>query len=294
MNLKADIFQYTGLYAGLARYKLSLAVAFSAATGYIISREKVDLGLLIITAGVFLLASGSAALNQVTERIPDAVMERTRERPLPSGKLTIGKAVRAIFILLLAGSLLLASSNIYAFLLGLSCLFLYNFLYTFLKSRSVLAIVPGALVGAIPPLMGFIAAGGNLSDPRILSFSAFMLMWQLPHFWIVLLHYHDDYDRAGFMTISRYLNDRQIRWLVLGWVLITSVFLIVFFGISDIFGKYVARIVWILNPLFIILFIKTLFTRERYPGNKVNFIILNSFGALLMISLIIDALLHGN
>ncbi len=291
MEPKNKILQTAGFYARLAKYKLACAIAFSSATGYIICSERVDTGLLIVSAGVFLLAAGSAALNQVMEMIPDGIMIRTRGRPLPSGKLSIKEAGIASGLLIVSGSILVAFADIYALLTGLLCIFLYNLLYTFLKPRSALAIVPGALTGALPPVIGFLASGGIISDPRIISFSAFMFLWQLPHFWILLLKYRDDYNRAGFRTICHYMKESQLKLLVFGWVLITSLFLLVFFGISDIFGKYLARIIWLLNPVFILLFIKALFSSEKQFNTKGAFVILNAFGFLVMVSLILDSLL---
>ena len=293
MKSKSDSVPVLRLYGSFVKYKLSLAVAFSSATGYIICCNKADRGLFAVTIAVFLLASGSAALNEVQEKFQDGIMDRTRERPIPSGKLSLERARTIVTLLLISGGILCLFSGIYPFLLGISCIFLYNYLYTYLKSKSIFAVIPGALVGAIPPVIGFVAAGGSISDLKIVTFSAFMFLWQLPHFWLVILKYRDDYSRAGFKTIGLYLDDKQIRKLVICWVLLTSLFILIFFCLSNVFGKYFARIILVLNPVFVVIFAKTLLPAGEEFRFRSTFIILNSFGLLVMIALIVDSILKG-
>lgn len=281
------------LYGELTKYRLSLAVAFSSATGYILSSEKAAPGVFVLSAAIFLLASGSVALNQIQERFTDGIMERTRGRPIPSGNISIGRAKNITISLLVSGSILLLIYGIYPFLLGISCIFLYNVLYTLLKPKSTLAIFPGAMVGAIPPAIGFISAGGSISDPRIITFSTFMFFWQLPHFWIILLKYREDYNRAGFKTLGLFMDERNIRMLVFVWILFTSFYILIFFGVSDTFGKYLPGIILILNPIFVLLFTRMLFSRQQRLNFNGTFIVLNSFGFLIMILVIVASLLNA-
>jgi protoheme IX farnesyltransferase len=139
------------MIAELTKCKLSLVVAFSTVTGYLIFDGGSAGGLWPVAAGVFLLSAGAAALNQYTKRISDAVMARTAGRPLPSGRMTSATAASVAIILLVSGSLLLGFSGLVPFLLGLANVLLYNFIYTGLKKVTALAIIPGALVGAVPP-----------------------------------------------------------------------------------------------------------------------------------------------
>lgn len=277
----------------LIKYKLSLAVAFSAGTGYFLYRNSFDLSLIPLLTGVFMLASGSAALNQFTEREQDSKMERTMGRAIPSKKMTLPAAVNLIAALMVSGSCLLLVNGIFPLVLGILNVILYNLVYTSLKKTTALAIIPGALVGAIPPVIGFTSAGGAIWDTKILLFSTLMFLWQMPHFWLLLIRYGREYRNAGFVTISDYLNNTQIRNIVFLWILLTSLFLMFFFGFTNLFGKIFSYLVLILNPLFIVFFYRMLFFQKKPNYLKGAFIMLNAFSILIMLLLIIDSLLTG-
>ena len=193
----------TSTYLQLIKFKLSVAVAFSAAAGYILFENAGSLtGLAATAAGVFFLAGGAAALNQFQERRTDALMPRTRKRPLPSHDLRSRTALFAALLMIAGGLVLLASfTGWLPALLGLMNVVLYNLIYTNLKRRTFLAVIPGGLVGAVPPLIGFTAAGGSLFAPQALFLAGFMFMWQLPHFWLLLSSYRLEYVRAGFCYV---------------------------------------------------------------------------------------------
>src|SRR5574338_1116718 len=125
-------------------------------------------------------------------------MKRTRNRPIPSGKISPENALKIAVTLLIAGATMIyAGSGLLALGLGLLNLLWYNAIYTKLKKVNPLAIIPGSLVGAIPPAVGWVAAGGSISDPRILIISSFFFIWQIPHFWLLLLVLDKDYETAG-------------------------------------------------------------------------------------------------
>jgi protoheme IX farnesyltransferase len=147
--------------------------------------------------GVALLAAGAGALNQVQERELDARMPRTRCRPLPAAQIGPRAALACAAALLLAGLALLARAGAPAALLGLGATLWYNVLYTPLKRRSALAPVAGALVGAAPPAIGWVSAGGTLADPRLASLCGLLLLWQLPHVALLALAHNDEHAAAG-------------------------------------------------------------------------------------------------
>ena len=279
------------VWCELIKYKLSMAVACSAGTGYFLFSNSFDTGLIPVVSGVFLMASGSAVLNQYTEREQDSLMGRTKGRPIPSKKVTPAEAKRLLAFLLIAGSCVLLTTGIIPFALGMLTVFLYNLVYTSLKKTTALAIIPGALVGAIPPLIGFTAAGGTVFNQKILLFATFMFLWQMPHFWLLLIKYGKEYKSAGFITISDYLNEGEIRNIAFLWIFLTSVFLMFFTGLSDIFSKFFTSIIFILSPLFIFFFYKMLFSQNRSSGVTKAFIALNVFSILVMFLLIADSIL---
>ena len=278
------------VYADLTRYKLSLAVTFSSVTGYFIFHNKIEITLLCLICGVFFLASGSAVMNQVTEVRYDSVMGRTMQRPLPQEKISRGKAMLLSAALFCTGIFLLSLTGFIPSLLGIFNIILYNFIYTKLKRVTPLAVIPGVLVGAIPPLIGFEAAGGGVPGNGIMVFSAFMFLWQLPHFWLILLKYHKEYETAGFVTISHLMNERQIRVLIFLWGLFSTIFLLSFSVVGILFSRYISLVLIPLNIIFILAFYYLLFRKSEKNEFHGAFILINSFSLLIMILFIINSL----
>jgi protoheme IX farnesyltransferase len=274
------------MIAELTKWKLSLAVAFSSVTGFLISSAGVDSDLAVVAAGVFLLSSGAAALNQYTERGSDALMARTAGRPLPSGRMTPLTAVIIAAALLVFGGLLLAFSGRMPFILGLVNVLLYNVIYTGLKKRTALAILPGALVGAIPPVIGYTAAGGAMTDTVIMLFALFMFLWQIPHFWLLLVRYGSEYERAGFKILFSKTDSEKIKRLVFLWILASSLALWILTGIFMPLPALAGSLLLILNIVFILLFRQIINLPETGKRSKHAFILLNSFSILVMIVLI--------
>jgi protoheme IX farnesyltransferase len=286
-----DKKSFAAMVAELIKWKLSLAVVFSAATGYLLSFGRADGGLLVVAAGVFLLSSGASALNQYTERRSDAIMDRTAGRPLPSGQMTPLTAVAVAIVLLVSGSLMLGFSGLMPLFLGLLNVLLYNVIYTGLKKRTTLAIVPGALVGAIPPIIGYTAAGGVMTDTVILLFSLFMFLWQMPHFWLLLVRYGSEYEKAGIKTLYSTMDGEKIKRLVLIWIVASSLALWILGGIFMSLPAYAIVSLLGFNIAFILLFRKILNLPETGQRSKYAFILINSFSILVMIILITVSLI---
>jgi protoheme IX farnesyltransferase len=201
----------------LGKAPVSFLAACSAATGFILaaSKERAPVGVWAPFLGTFFLALGASAVNQLQDRAVDGRMERTRGRPLPSGAIGVPAASGAAALFLLAGLLLLARSGAAPAGLGGLAVAWYNGVYAWLKRRSAFAAVPGSLVGSIPPAIGWAAAGGRLTDPALLALGAFFALWQLPHFWLLLLDRREDYERAALPVPTRLLGfgqARQDRW----------------------------------------------------------------------------------
>jgi protoheme IX farnesyltransferase len=287
------IIKTLSVYADLIKFRLSLAVVFSSVAGYYLFRNTADRRLFFLATGIFLLASGSAALNQYTERMADSVMERTRNRPIPSEKIPGKTAARIASLLLLSGCIFLCYNGITPLLLGMFNVVLYNVVYTTLKKTTILSIIPGALVGAIPPIIGFSSAGGTLFHLNIIAFSVFMFLWQLPHFWLIIIKYGKEYKAAGFATISKYLNETQIKYLVFFWVLFSTVFLLLFCVLADSLNKDLIVLLSAVNIAFISFFYRMLFLKKEPVEIKGAFILFNSFGIFIMFLIITVSVLKG-
>jgi protoheme IX farnesyltransferase len=151
--------------------------------------------------GTGLIASGTAALNQWYERDADRKMRRTSQRPIPSGRLTAGRALAFGVALSMAGFLQLwLGVNLLSGVLGLFTLLSYLFVYTPLKQRSWLSTTVGAVPGAMPPMIGFAAAAGQLTAEAWVLF-AILFLWQFPHFYSIAWMYREDYSRAGIVML---------------------------------------------------------------------------------------------
>jgi heme o synthase len=212
------------LLFSLGKTKISLLVTLSTATGYLLAAEEVAIQMLLPAAAVFLLACGSCALNQFQERKIDALMERTRNRPLPSGKLKPFSGLFISLALISVGSFILFHrAGSLTGILGLFAIFWYNGIYTTLKRKTAFAAIPGALIGAIPPALGWVSGGGSLLDPRIWAMVFFFFMWQITHFWLLLLDFGKDYEKAGFPSLTRIFSPAQLRRILFAWMFATAV-----------------------------------------------------------------------
>jgi len=194
----------------------------SAATGFVLAAHGASPALAPTVAGVFLLACGAGALNQAQEGDVDALMTRTAKRPVPTGRISARGALLVAVSLLAAGTAFL-SFNPVAMLLGFATVFWYNGVYTPLKRVSAFAAIPGGVVGAIPPVIGWVAGGGAPTDPRILAVAFFFFVWQVPHFWLLLLRIGDDYARAGLPTLTRVFTRPQFARIIYVWIIATAV-----------------------------------------------------------------------
>lgn len=182
----------------LTKVRLSLVVVISAIAGYLMGPGQFNtlhFGLLIV--GGFLMSGASNAFNQSIERNLDRMMDRTRERPLPAGRMSLTQSIIIASVFALLGVVFLAMINWLSAVLGFLALFIYVLVYTPLKQITPWAVFVGAFPGAIPPMLGYIAASGSFGiEPGILF--AVQFIWQFPHFWAIAWVADEDYAKAGF------------------------------------------------------------------------------------------------
>ena len=267
-------------------------MALTVITGYLLVRGTFDTGLILPVIGIFIMACGSSAINQYQERNSDARMNRTKGRPIPSGRISPRNALLAGLFLSISGEFILfTGSGLGIALLGLLALFWYNGIYTPLKSRTAFAVIPGAVIGAIPPLVGWVAAGGELSDPHALILAFFFFIWQVPHFWLLMLKYGKEYAAVGLPSITSLFSIRQIKNITFIWIFATVVaaFMLPVFGIVQswiiIAGLFVAG--FSLVGMFMSIFIKE--DDQFKPMNY--FIWINGFVLLMVIFISVDQFL---
>lgn len=192
----------------LLRWRLSLLNGIVALGGFFLFPAGAAVAPLVaVLLGVTLLAAAGSAFNQVQEREIDRLMERTRDRPIPSGDLTPAAASAIGGVCLLAGLLALAlGGGLLPVLLGIVALAWYLWVYTPLKRRTPLALAAGGVCGALPPVIGWVSAGGEPTDYRVMLLAGLLYLWQVPHFWLLQHRHAEDYQRAGLPLFNPRLN----------------------------------------------------------------------------------------
>lgn len=284
------MLKWINILLELTKFRISLFSTLSTFTGFILARQGLSGDVIFPLSGVFLLASGSCALNQYQERKNDQLMERTKGRPIPSKKLSPSTALKISIGLLLFGSILLyVGAHWSALLLGLFAMFWYNGVYTPLKRKSPFAAIPGALIGAIPPLIGWVSGKGLLSlDPQILAISLFFFIWQVPHFWLLLLNSGRDYEKAGLPSLTKIFSSAQLRRITFIWIFATAAacMIIPLFGIVEshvIHGSLFLVAFWLMWKSL------KLLTGHRHPSSsRFIFKTINAYAVLVIILLTLD------
>ncbi len=218
-----NLFEFKNIFSELTKFKITFFVTVTTTVGYLLFNGKIDFQFFVTTIGVLILASGASSLNEYQERNADLKMKRTKLRPIPAGKISPNKALTISSFLILVGSVVLFTVGINVMLIGLFTLLWYNGIYTPLKLKTAFAIIPGSLVGALPPVIGWAAAGGNIFDKEIIVLASFLFIWQIPHFWLLLLMYDDQYKDAGFPTLSKIFSENQIVKITFTWIVILAI-----------------------------------------------------------------------
>ena len=206
--------------AQLLRLPLVLMVALTAVVGALVAPVPFDgLTLWAVGAGIFLLTAAGSVLNQVQERTTDALLRRTAGRPLACGLISPGIGT-GIGLCLASGGLavLLAGTGAAPAMLALAALAWYLLVYTPLKRLTPLAVLAGTPCGAMPPLIGWLAAGGTFPAPQPLALALVMLLWQVPHYWLLALPDREELKDAGFRVLPA-LSDRQLLTVGHRWIL---------------------------------------------------------------------------
>ncbi|MDG2310757.1 MAG: heme o synthase [Flavobacteriales bacterium] len=201
----------------LFKVRLGFFVVLSSVLGWFMGVDNVDVGnVLLLIGGGYLLTGASNGFNQIIERNNDAIMARTKNRPLPTGRMTINHALMLSIGAGITGIYFLYLLNYSAAILGFISFVLYAFVYTPLKSRSSLCVFVGAIPGALPPMIGYVAATGEFGvEPGTLF--AVQFMWQFPHFWAIAWLGHEDYSKVGYkmLPFNSGLTERSASLILL-------------------------------------------------------------------------------
>ncbi len=205
---KSTLMRKVDDYKQLIKFTLSFTVVFSSVISYMLAPNVVEydfVSIVLLFVGGMLVTGSANAINQITEKDTDAMMKRTGNRPVASGRMSVNEASAFAFVSAIAGSLILGLYfNWYAAGLSLLSLFIYSFVYTPLKKVNSIAVIVGAVPGALPCLIGWTAAydGETFSWTGGWILFAIQFLWQFPHFWAIAWVAHEDYTKAGFKLLQ--------------------------------------------------------------------------------------------
>ena len=186
----------------LTKFRLSFLVSFSAIFGFVLASDNFNfIDLIILGIAGYLVTAASVINNQILEKDLDRKMDRTKDRPLPTNRISNQNSlITSIFFAAIGLATITLYFNLITGLLSLASLLLYTFIYTPLKRVGPIAVFVGAIPGALPPLIGWVAFSGEISVEAIIIFSI-QFIWQFPHFWAIAWIYHDDYKKVGFKLL---------------------------------------------------------------------------------------------
>jgi protoheme IX farnesyltransferase len=212
-----------------------MSVVFSSVAGYFLAADAIDFKvLLMLVLGGYCMVGASNAYNQIIEKDLDALMKRTMNRPIPSGRMTVNTAFTIATILTLVGIVVLYAINPKTAMFGAISIFMYVSLYTPLKTKTPLAVFVGAFPGAIPFMLGWVAATGNFGIEAGMLF-AVQFFWQFPHFWAIGWFLHEDYEKGGFLMLPTGKRDKATAVQIIVytvWTILVSI--VPVFGVTGV------------------------------------------------------------
>jgi protoheme IX farnesyltransferase len=197
-----------GIFTEITKLRLSVSVVFSSVAGYLLGADSIDFFVLfLLCVGGYCMVGASNVYNQIIEKDLDALMDRTKNRPLPAGQMSVRSAFILAIALTVLGIAVLYSINPITAMFGAISIFMYVSLYTPLKTKTPLSVFVGAFPGAIPFMLGWVAATGEFGiEPGTLFMIQFF--WQFPHFWAIGWFLFDDYKKAGFFMLPNGKRDK--------------------------------------------------------------------------------------
>lgn len=206
----AKVIEHTWIsdFKEITKMRLALSVVFSSIAGYLLGVDTVSVTTLLLLAfGGYFMVGASNAYNQIIERDLDALMDRTKNRPIPAGRMSVKTAFIIATVFTILGISILYIINPQTAMFGAISIFLYTCVYTPLKTKTPLAVFVGAIPGAIPFMLGWVAATNDFGiEPGVLF--ALQFFWQFPHFWAIGWFLYNDYKKGGFFMLPTGKQDR--------------------------------------------------------------------------------------
>ncbi len=289
-NSSVSIASIISDFKEITKIRLSVSVVFSSIAGYLIGVETVDVFTLILLAfGGYFMVGASNAFNQIIEKDLDALMDRTKNRPIPAGRMSVNTAFVIATIFTIFGIVILYSINPRTAMYGAISIFLYTCAYTPLKTKTPLAVFVGAIPGAIPFMLGWVAARNDFGIEAGTLF-AIQFLWQFPHFWAIGWFLFEDYKKAGFFMLPTGKQDKGTAVQIIMytvWTILVSI--IPVFGFTgDLSLSIVGAIIVFGLGLFMLYYALELFKKRTDKTAKQLMLASVSYITLLQIVYIVD------
>ncbi|WP_339623258.1 heme o synthase [uncultured Winogradskyella sp.] len=295
-STKSSILKASAItdFKEITKMGLSISVVFSAIAGYLLGAETINFTTLTLLAfGGYFMVGASNAYNQIIERDLDALMDRTKNRPIPAGRMSVNMAFFIATSFTVAGLVTLYIINPKTAMYGAISIFLYTSVYTPLKTKTSLAVFVGALPGAIPFMLGWVAARNNFGiEPGTLF--AIQFFWQFPHFWAIGWFLHEDYKKGGFFMLPTGKPDKGTAVQIIMysvWTIIASV--IPVFGVTgDLKLSIVAAVLVFLLGLVMLFYAFKLFRARSVKVAKQLMLSSVFYITMLQIIYVVDKFLR--
>ncbi len=274
----------------ITKARLALSVVISSIAGYLLGAYEVNaVSLFLLSFGGYCMVGASNAFNQIIEKDLDLLMNRTRNRPLPAGRMSVNKALSLAILMTVLGIISLYLLNPQTAMFGAICIFLYTCVYTPLKTKTPLAVFVGAFPGAIPFMLGWVAATNDFGiEPGTLFMIQFF--WQFPHFWALAWMLDEDYKKGGFKMLPTGKKDGSTALQIIMytiWMILISV--IPVFGITGRLHLSVsAAVVVFLMGLVMLVFAFRLYERRDNKSARILMLISVSYISLIQLIYVLD------
>lgn len=274
----------------ITKARLALSVVISSIAGYLLGAYEVNaVSLFLLSFGGYCMVGASNAFNQIIEKDLDLLMNRTRNRPLPAGRMSVNKALSLAILMTVLGIISLYLLNPQTAMFGAICIFLYTCVYTPLKTKTPLAVFVGAFPGAIPFMLGWVAATNDFGiEPGTLFMIQFF--WQFPHFWALAWMLDEDYKKGGFKMLPTGKKDGSTALQIIMytiWMILISVIPVL--GITGRLHLSVsAAVVVFLMGLVMLVFAFRLYERRDNKSARILMLISVSYISLIQLIYVLD------
>lgn len=276
---------------------LAISVVFSSIAGYLLGIDEFGASeikvLIMLALGGYCMVGASNAYNQIIEKDLDALMDRTKNRPIPSGRMSVKTAFIIATILTLVGIAILYNINEKSAMFGAISIFLYTSVYTPLKTKTPLAVFVGAFPGAIPFMLGWVAATGEFGIEAGTLF-LIQFFWQFPHFWAIGWFLYEDYKKGGFFMLPTGNRDKATAMQVLLytlWLVVASI-LPTFGYTGQLFLTPISTVVVLLLGLWMLYYAMRLYKLQSDKSAKSLMLVSVSYISLLQLVYILDKFLR--